>query len=156
MSYSRCSVVTEVTTCRSTVHCCAQSPFFKGGVGGLRVPNPLSPSGRDKSEGDTHNMSLRGVPKSRDDAAISALLCQSPLTNVILSFSEESRPPCPILSPLAGEIRVRGIYRWVAWSIRSKQCRGTMPCALLSVGVGCLALLCSVVTLTLTCRGSKF
>jgi len=52
-------------------------------------------------------MSLRGVPACRDDAAISALLCQSPLTNVILSLGEESRPPCPILSPLEGEIRVR-------------------------------------------------
>jgi hypothetical protein len=50
-------------------------------------------------------MSLRGVPKSRDDAAISALLYQAPLSDVILSLGEESRPPCPILSPLAGETK---------------------------------------------------
>ena len=51
---------------------------------------PLSTGGREESEGVTHNMSLRGVPTSRDDAAISALLCQAPLTNVILGLDEAS------------------------------------------------------------------
>jgi len=102
------SVAKNLVPPRRGTACCAQSPFFKGGVGGLRVPNPLSPGGRDKSEGVTHNMSLRGVPKSRDDAAISTLLYQAPLTNGILSFSEEYRPPCTPLFP-SGRDKSEGV-----------------------------------------------
>ena len=119
---------TRSKPCRGTRHC-AHLPVGATGWSPFFMSFPRRRESRCPSD-----MSLRGVPKSRDDAAISTLLCQTPLTNVILSLGEESRPPCPILSPLAGERRVRGIYRWVAWSIRSKPCRGTRHCAHLSVG----------------------
>jgi len=73
-------------------------------------------------------MSLRGVPKSRDDAAISALLCQSPLTNVILSLGEESRYLCTYLST-GGRDKSEGDLQMGSLEHPLRPRRGTACCA---------------------------